>query len=83
MMTFSIWTGGKNLLKQVSLLQGGQLASLHSQYDYDQLVALTNGGDDCGQCCGNGCGDRPQDGHFMLGLHSDGHGNWENTDGSP
>ena len=40
---------------------GGQLSSLHTQYDYDQMLALTNGGDE----------------HYMLGLHSDGAGNCE------
>jgi hypothetical protein len=46
---------------------GGQLSSLSTQYEYDQLVALANGVDE----------------HYMLGLHSDGAGNWEFTDGSP
>ena len=46
---------------------GGQLSSLSTQYEYDQLVALANGVDE----------------HYMLGLHSDGAGNWEYTDGSP
>ena len=45
----------------------GQLSSLNTQYEYDQLVAIVNGVEE----------------HYMLGLHSDGAGNWENTDGTP
>ena len=45
---------------------GGQLTSLNTQYEYDQVVNVANGAEQ----------------HLLLGLHSDGAGNWEYSDGS-
>jgi hypothetical protein len=47
---------------------GGQLASIENQDEYDALNHLITGA--VGE-------------HYMLGMHSDGQGNWENTDGTP
>ena len=46
---------------------GGQLSSLNTQYEYDQVEAITRGSPE----------------HLLLGMHSDGQGNWEYSDGTP
>ena len=46
---------------------GGQLTSLNTQYEYDQVEKITHGAEQ----------------HLMLGMHSDGQGHWEYSDGTP
>ena len=46
---------------------GGQLTSLNTQYEYDQVEKITHGAEQ----------------HLMLGMHSDGQGHWEYVDGAP
>ena len=45
---------------------GGQLTSLNTQYEYDQIEKIIHGNAD----------------HFLLGMHSDGAGHWEYSDGT-
>ena len=57
---------------------GGQLLSLEKQSEYDVLVDLIN---DSTEFVG-GAGGGGATEHWLLGLHSDGRGNWEYTDGT-
>ena len=50
-----------------SATYGGQLTSLNTQYEYDQVEKITHGAEQ----------------HLMLGMHSDGQGHWEYSDGTP
>jgi hypothetical protein len=59
---------------------GGQLLSLEKQLEYDVMVDLINDSTEFGSGALGQAGAVSE--HWLLGLHSDGQGKWEYTDGT-
>jgi hypothetical protein len=60
---------------------GGQLVSLEDQADYDRIAALIP--NDATAPNGGAYQQAFNDEKYMTGMHSDGNGGWEYTDGTP